>query len=141
MSLVTYPSVAIKAGREKPIIQRHPWIFSGAIHKLPADDVPNGVVVDVVDSRGNWLARGLLNRISQIQVRLLTWQQNEAIDMAFWERGLAAAITRRAALPATTTAYRLINAESDFLPGLIVDRFGDHLIVQIGERKPADVRD
>ena len=133
MTLVPYPPLVIKAGREKPIIQRHPWVFSGAIHKLPPDDVPNGAVVDVVDSHGKWLARGLLNRISQIQVRLLTWRQDEAIDDAFWKRRLAAAIARRAAFDqGNTTAYRLINAESDYLPGLIVDRFGDHLIAQIG---------
>jgi 23S rRNA (cytosine1962-C5)-methyltransferase len=132
MPQTTYAPVVIKAGREKPIIQRHPWIFSGAIHKLP-NDVPNGEVVDVVDGNGNWLARGLLNRISQIQVRILTWQQDEIIDNAFWQRRLAAAVARRTPLiRADTTAYRLINAESDYLPGLIVDRYGDHLIAQIG---------
>lgn len=140
MPIVTYPSVVIKAGREKPIIQRHPWIFSGAIHQLP-HDAANGDAVDVVDTHGQWLARGLLNRISQIQVRILTWQQDEAIDDAFWRHRLDAAIARRASISRHTTAYRLINAESDYLPGLIVDRYGEHLIMQIGilgveQRKP-----
>jgi 23S rRNA (cytosine1962-C5)-methyltransferase len=132
----TYPAVVIKAGREKPIIQHHPWVFSGAIHKLPPDapnGAPNGAVVDLVDHNGTWLARGLLNRISQIQVRILTWRQEEEIDDLFWQHRLAAAITRRTHLiKSDTTAYRLINAESDYLPGLIVDRYGDHLIAQIG---------
>ena len=132
MSIVTYPSVIIKGSREKPIIQHHPWVFSGAIHQLP-DDAANGDVVDVVDIKGKWLARGLLNRVSQIQVRILTWQQDEAIDDNFWQHRLAAAIERRTPmLTHRTTAYRLINAESDYLPGLIVDRYGDHLIMQIG---------
>lgn len=132
MHQTTYAPVVVKAGREKPIIQHHPWIFSGAIHKLPTD-APNGEVVDVVDSNGNWLARGLLNRVSQIQVRILTWQQDEAVNDAFWQRRLAAAVARRTPLlRADTTAYRLINAESDYLPGLIIDRYGDHLIAQIG---------
>jgi 23S rRNA (cytosine1962-C5)-methyltransferase len=136
MATVTYPPVVIKAGREKPIIQRHPWVFSGAIHQLPPatpDGAADGDVVDVVDSRGKWLGRGLLNRTSQIQVRILTWQQDEEIDSAFWERRIAAAIARRKVIiQPNTTAYRLINAESDYLPGLIVDRYGDHLIAQIG---------
>lgn len=129
---VTYPTVTIKAGREKPIIQHHPWVFSGAIQTLPAD-APNGAVVDVADGNGRWLARGLLNRISQIQVRLLTWRQDEMIDDAFWHRRLAASIARRASLiQRDTTAYRVVNGESDYLPGLIVDRYGDVLVAQIG---------
>lgn len=132
MPTVSYPTVTIKAGREKPIIQHHPWVFSGAIQTLPAD-APNGAVVDVIDHNGRWLARGLLNRISQIQIRLITWREDEAIDDAFWHRRLAASIARRAPLiRRDTTAYRLINGESDYLPGLIVDRYGDYLVAQIG---------
>jgi 23S rRNA (cytosine1962-C5)-methyltransferase len=137
MPTVTYPPVVLKPGREKPVIQRHPWIFSGAILKLPPnapDGAPDGAIVDIVDSADRWLARGLLNRASQIQVRILTWQQEEEINDSFWQQRLTAAVARRAPLLAQgdTTACRLINGESDYLPGLIVDRFGDHLIAQIG---------
>ncbi len=133
MTPESYAPVVIKAGREKPIIQHHPWIFSGAIQKLPAD-APDGAIVDVVDSHNRWLARGYLNRTSQIQVRILTWQQDEIVDDAFWQQRLATAVAHRIPLLAKndTTAYRLVNAESDYLPGLIVDRYGDHLIAQIG---------
>ena len=133
MTPESYAPVVIKAGREKPIIQHHPWIFSGAIQKLPAD-APDGAIVDVVDSHNRWLARGYLNRTSQIQVRILTWQQDEIVDDAFWKQRLATAVAHRIPLLAKsdTTAYRLVNAESDYLPGLIVDRYGDHLIAQIG---------
>lgn len=133
MSTVNYAPVVIKAGREKPVVQHHPWIFSGAIHKLPAG-APDGAVVDVVDSNNHWLAKGLLNRASQIQVRILSWREQESIDDTFWHRRLAAAVARRSALLVENenTACRLVNAESDYLPGLIVDQFGDHLIAQIG---------
>lgn len=125
--------VILKAGREKPIRQGHPWIFSGAIAQLPSK-VANGDLVDVYGADGTWLARGYLNRTSQIQVRILSWQAAEPIDQAFWQRRLAQAIAGRAALAATdaTTVYRLVHGESDFLPGLIVDRYGDYLVMQVG---------
>ncbi len=126
-------AVILKPGREKPLLQRHPWVFSGAIRNLP-EDAPDGSVVEVRAHDGRRLAQGFLNRRSQIQVRILTWDPHEAIDAAFWRRGLTRAIQMRAALPLgpDTTAYRLVNAESDGLPGLVVDRFGDWLVLQSG---------
>jgi 23S rRNA (cytosine1962-C5)-methyltransferase len=127
----------LKKGRAKPVLRRHPWIFSGAIERVEGDPV-DGDIVDVHDAGHNWLARGYINRRSQIRVRLLTWQQEQAIDQAFWARRLEQAITARRFLglggsdqphPATT-AYRLVHAESDYLPGLIVDRYADWLVVQ-----------
>jgi 23S rRNA (cytosine1962-C5)-methyltransferase len=133
LSDTSYAPVVLKPGREKPVLQHHPWVFSGAILKLPPS-VPDGTIVNVVDGNNRWLARGFLNRTSQIQVRILTWKQEDVIDDAFWHRRLAAAVARRTPLlvDPDTTAYRIINAESDYLPGLIVDRYGDHLIAQIG---------
>ena len=89
-------------------------------------------MVDVVSAGGEWLARGYLNRSSQITVRLLTWDTEEQIDRDFWRRRLQRAIAGRAALAADpqTTAYRLVHAESDGLPGLVVDRYGDWLVAQ-----------
>jgi 23S rRNA (cytosine1962-C5)-methyltransferase len=94
--------------------------------------VSDGDVVDVLSSDGTWLARGTLNRRSQIVVRLLTWAEDEAIDSAFWRSRLERAFAGRATLAAdpNTTAYRLVNAEGDGLPGLIVDRYGDWLVTQ-----------
>lgn len=128
-----YPAVRLKAGREKPVRQRHPWIFSGAIAAIPAK-AADGAIVDVCDAHGAFLARGYLNRRSQIQVRLLTWDADEPIDAAFWRRRLQAALDLRAALPEVRgcTALRLVNAENDFLPGLTVDRLGDYLVLQAG---------
>jgi len=123
--------VILKPGRDKPVRQHHPWIFSGAVARVKGD-VNDGDVVEVVASDGTWLARGTLNRRSQIVVRLLTWKQDESIDNAFWRSRLERAIAGRAMLASSgdTTAYRLVNAESDGLPGLIMDRYGDWLVMQ-----------
>jgi 23S rRNA (cytosine1962-C5)-methyltransferase len=124
-------TVILKRNRAKPVLQRHPWVFSGAIQRIEGE-VADGDVVDVRDAGGNWLARGTLNRRSQILVRLLTWRQDEPVDLAFWQRRLERAIAARQALARdpVTTAYRLVHAESDYLPGLIVDRYGEWLVVQ-----------
>ena len=123
--------VLLKKGRAKPVLRRHPWIFSGAIQRAERDLV-DGDIVEVRDAGNNWLARGYVNRQSQIRVRLLTWREDETIDADFWRRRLERAIAGRRALSAdpTTATYRLVHAESDYLPGLIVDRYGDWLVVQ-----------
>lgn len=126
-------TVVLKPKRDKPVRQRHPWIFSGAIASITRD-VVDGEIVSVVDSDHKWLAKGYLNRSSQIQVRLLSWDEAEEIDEAFWEKRLQAAVKRRDLLAnsSATDAYRLIHAESDFLPGLTVDRYADYLVMQVG---------
>lgn len=128
---MTLQAVFLKPGRDKPVRQRHPWVFSGAIARIqgaPAD----GDIVEVRDAQGAFLARGTLNRHSQIVVRLLTWEADEAIDAGFWRRRLERAIAGRAPLAADpdTNAYRLVNAENDGLPGLVVDRYDCFLGVQ-----------
>ena len=123
--------VILKRGREKPVLNRHPWIFSGAIQRIEGE-VADGEVVAVADCRGGFLARGYLNRRSQIAVRLLTWDEGEVIETDFWRRRLERAFASRQALAddPSTDAYRLVNAESDLLPGLVLDRYGDYLVVQ-----------
>ncbi len=125
------PTVRLLPGKDRPVRQRHPWIFSGAIGRTHGELVPGGLA-DVLDANGTWLARGYVNPRSQIVVRLLTWERDEWPDDEFWRRRLARAAAARADLAAdpTTTAYRLAYAESDGLPGLIVDRYGDWLAVQ-----------
>ncbi len=124
-------AVVLKRGREKPVQQGHPWVFSGAIERIPPD-APDGSIVDLTDAGGTWLARGSLNRRSQMQVRLLTWAHDEAIDAAFWRRRIERAVSARAPLRAESNALRLIFAENDYLPGLIVDQFGEYLVLQAG---------
>lgn len=125
------PLVTLKPGREKSVRNRHPWLFSGAIADI-ARDARDGEIVDVHSAAGAWLARGYLNRRSQIQVRLLSWDETTPIDRAFWRSRLQRAIAGRAALAADadTDAYRLVYAENDGLPGLVVDRYGDWLVLQ-----------
>jgi len=123
--------VFLRKGRATPVLRRHPWIFSGSIDSV-AGDPDDGCIVDVYDAGHNWLARGYINRKSQITVRLLTWQRDEVVNRAFWRRHLERCITAREALAQNPkiTAYRLVHAESDYLPGLIVDRYDDWLVVQ-----------
>jgi 23S rRNA (cytosine1962-C5)-methyltransferase len=123
--------VILKKGRAKPVNQRHPWVYSGAVDRVEGDPA-DGDVVDVRDAGNNWLARGYINPQSQIVVRLLTWHPDEVIDRAFWWSRLARAVAARSSLAddGSTNAYRLVHAESDYLPGLIVDRYADWLVVQ-----------
>jgi len=120
----------LKPGREQSVLSRHPWIFSGAVERV-IGDASDGDTVAVYSSRGQFLARGVLNWQSQIAVRLLTWD-DQAVNASLWRQQLVAAVERRAALAAdeSTNAYRLVHAEADGLPGLIVDRYGEWLVVQ-----------
>ena len=123
--------VVLKKGREKSVLNRHPWIFSGAIDRIEGDPT-DGDVVDVWDSRARFIARGSINQRSQIVIRILTWDQNDFVNEDFWRARIARAIDLREALATDplTDAYRLVHAEADGLPGLIVDRYGPWLVVQ-----------
>ena len=125
-------SLILKKNRDKPIRNRHPWVFSGAISKVEDPIAKPGQLVDIFDDDGDWLARGYYNPNSQIRARILTWQAAESIDRHFWSGRVAQASRLRQLLDLEpdTTAYRLINAEADGLPGLIVDKYGDYLVVQ-----------
>jgi 23S rRNA (cytosine1962-C5)-methyltransferase len=123
--------VILKHGREKAARNRHPWIYGGAIERITGQ-AEDGDVVTVRDARGRFLAQGYLNRRSQIVVRLLSWREGERIDDVFWAQRIGAAVQRRRTLDSDpgTNAYRLVHAEADLLPGLIVDRYADFLVVQ-----------
>jgi 23S rRNA (cytosine1962-C5)-methyltransferase len=125
-------AVRLKPGREKSVLNRHPWLFSGAVGRREGSPRP-GDTVDVLDSAGGFLARGYYNPRSQIVVRLLTWDAGQAIDAAFWEMRLGASMARREALSddPDTTAFRLVYAESDGLPGLIVDLYDEWVVLQV----------
>ncbi len=117
-------SLVLQRGREKSVRRRHPWIFSGSVASL--GDAPDGHVTDVADAGGHFLARAYINRKSQIVGRVLTWDEDEPIDAAFWRRRIARAVAARGA----ARVARLVNAESDGLPGLVVDRYGEWLVLQ-----------
>lgn len=141
-------TLILKSGRSKPVHNRHPWVFSGAIGRLDGQPAP-GDLVTIVDHKGEPLAIAYYNAKSQIQARILSWDPSRPINEDFWRERLRRAIelreanleirhTNEASPPhpfspaplASTTAYRLINAEADGLPGLVVDRYGDYLVMQ-----------
>ena len=120
--------IRLRPGRDKPIRQRHPWIYSGAI--AHAEHAVDGELVSVLDHKGRFLARGYWNSRSQIQVRILTWQ-DEAINADWWRGRLQRACQLRQHLAGQTQpAYRLVHAENDYLPGLVIDRYADWFVLQ-----------
>jgi 23S rRNA (cytosine1962-C5)-methyltransferase len=138
------PAVILKPGREKSLLRRHPWIFSGAIQQLDREPAP-GMTVDVLSSGGDLLARAAYSPHSQIRARVWAFA-DEPINAEFFRRRIQAAIrsrdtffplllgedreARKAPGVRSTDALRLIYAESDGLPGLIVDRYGEMLVLQ-----------
>ncbi len=124
--------VVIKKGREFSVMRRHPWIFSGAVARAD-DGIGTGETVRVSDAKGTALGFGAWSPASQIRVRMWTFDPAETVDGAFFERRLAVAARARAdlgVLRGDDNALRLVNAESDGLPGLVVDRYGDFLVCQ-----------
>ncbi len=125
----SYPVLQLRSGREYSLLNGHPWVFSGAFRELPRDMAP-GSVADVVNSRGDWIARGYVNPRNSLSFRALTYNPSDVISEEWFVGRVRSAAGLRALLPADVTAYRLIHAEADFLPGLIVDRFDRWLVVQ-----------
>lgn len=129
-----YPVVIIKDNKVKLIKKsKHPWIFSGALHNIDRyEDYKMGEIVDVVDSKGNFICRGFFNKYSQIAVQVLTRDYNVIINQDFWNTTLSNAIGRRKIFSKnkSTNAYRLVFSSADYLPGLIVDKYADYVVIQ-----------
>lgn len=125
------PSLILKPKREKSLVNRHPWIFSGAVARIDGS-ATNGQTVDIIAADGRWLAGAAVSPHSQIRGRVWSFDRDETIDEAFFVRRLQQAQNLRAPILADgdTTACRLVCAESDGLPGLIVDRYDRWLVCQ-----------
>jgi len=123
------PRVILMRGREKPVLRGHPWVFSGAVAKVEGEVSP-GEVGEVYSKGGQFLGLGHINPRSQIVVRLLTQKKEELRENFFRERISRAVALREDWLKGKTNAYRVINGEGDYLPGLIVDRYRDTLVLQ-----------
>ena len=121
----------LKSGREKSLLRRHPWIFSGAVHHVDGSPVP-GETVSLLSSKGDFLARAAYSPSSQIRARVWTFDPDEKVDTDIFHNRIQKAIAARRTLSIAkdSDAYRLIHAESDGLPGLIVDRYADVLVLQ-----------
>jgi 23S rRNA (cytosine1962-C5)-methyltransferase len=120
----------LRSGKDRPARLGHPWIFSGALRDLPADLAP-GSPVRVLAADATFIGVGYANPACTIAVRLLS-RVDEPVDAAFVHRRVADALAwRRLLVDADTDAYRVVNGEGDGLPGIVVDRFADVLVVQI----------
>ncbi len=127
--MANLPKLILKKGREKSLLQGHPWIFSGAVERIDGEVSP-GQVGEVYTREGQFLGIGHVNPLSQIIFRCLTRRREDLDENFFRSRILRASQIREERYKKRTNAYRLINGEGDLLPGLIVDRYGEVLVLQ-----------
>src|SRR5207302_1352621 len=122
------PQIRLKIARRSS----HPWIFQKMVER-PAARIRGGSVVDIVDRDGQWVGRGFFNAHSRIALRVLSTDQAEMIDEAFFSKRLGRAISLRRdllTLDSATDAYRLVHSEADGLSGLVADRFGATIVLE-----------
>ncbi|SFI40094.1 class I SAM-dependent rRNA methyltransferase [Nitrosomonas sp. Nm34] len=125
--------IILKAGKEKSLLRRHPWVYSGAISRVeghPSD----GDTVSIYTNQKVFLAHAAYHSKAPIAARVWSWQQDERIDEAFFYRKLTHALEFRKELGLSqfSTGCRLVHGESDGLPGLVIDQYGRILVIQIG---------
>ncbi|ANQ83741.1 SAM dependent methyl transferase [Azoarcus olearius] len=119
-------------GKERSLLRRHPWIFAGSVERLEGR-ARAGDTVDVLSADGRVLGRAAWSPVSQIRARMWCFDADTTIDHAFFKRRVAAAVAARQSHPLLTgqDGLRLIHGESDGLPGVIADRYGDVVVVQL----------
>ncbi len=126
----TGPRLLVKAGREKSLLRRHPWVFSGAIERQDgAMRAGDTVAVEALD--GRFLGWAIVSPDSQIRARVWSWSPTERVDEALIAARIERALARRARVLPASTSLRLLHGEADGLPGCICDRYGDQLVVQL----------
>lgn len=125
------PEIILKPGREKSLLRRHPWIFSGAVADVHGSP-KIGETVEIFSSTGDFLARAAYNPNSNIVGRVWTWDRSEQVDPKLLEDRLRRAIELRHKIKdlIQSNAMRLVHGESDGLPGLILDQYGDVYVIQ-----------
>jgi 23S rRNA (cytosine1962-C5)-methyltransferase len=139
MNTPALPVVQLKIERRS----NHPWIFQKMVEKPVAKPKP-GSLVDIVDNTGAWVGRGFYNGHSRIALRVLTADPDEAIDEAWFARKIRAAVALRRdllKLDETTDAWRVVHSEGDGISGLVVDRYGDLLVVEFFSAGPFRYRE
>jgi 23S rRNA (cytosine1962-C5)-methyltransferase len=136
------PVLRLKPGREKSLLRRHPWVFSGAVAGVEGTPEP-GATVKIANSSGEFLAWGAYSPQSQIRARVWSWDPKEQIDAAFFRLRLERAFAARRSLleRGETDALRLVHAESDGLPGLVIDRYAGVVVVQFLSQGPEHWRE
>ncbi|MEK5491572.1 class I SAM-dependent rRNA methyltransferase [Paenibacillus sp. FSL R7-0297] len=123
-------SVILERNRKKRLEQGHPWVYASEVASVDGEPLAGGIV-DVLNHQGRYLATGYYNPASQIRVRILSQSKLSAMDTAFFAGRFATALQHRERFLPGADAYRLVYGEADFLPGLIIDRFGEVLVVQL----------
>jgi 23S rRNA (cytosine1962-C5)-methyltransferase len=123
------PTILLKPGESDRIVAGHPWIYHGEVLRLTAP-ITDGALVQVKDHRQRLLGVGFYNSRSKINVRILAPERVD-VDGKFFEERIHAALAVRQKHLSGATSFRIVNAESDFLSGLIVDKYEDVLVVQI----------
>lgn len=124
-----YPVLKLKKGHEKRVRAGHLWVYSNELEKIDKT-LPVGCLVDVINSKDEFIGTGFYNPNSLITVRILT-RKKEPIDREFFSKRLKIAQEARASLCKYRTAYRLVHSESDFLPGLVIDKYNDSYSIQL----------
>jgi 23S rRNA (cytosine1962-C5)-methyltransferase len=121
--------ITLRAGKERSLLKRHPWVFESSIARGGADA---GETVRVESADGAFLCWAAFSPQSQIRLRAWSFDEAERIDAAFFKRRIEQAVAMRARLAIASDAWRLVHGEADGLPGLVVDRYGDTLVAQFG---------
>jgi 23S rRNA (cytosine1962-C5)-methyltransferase len=133
-------TIQLKAGKERSALRGHPWVFDSAIAKGGGDA---GETVRVESQTGQFLGWAAFSPTSRIRARIWSFQNDQRIDAAFFEKQVAAAVAMRARLQVPSNGVRLVHGEADGLPGLIVDSYDDTLVAQFlsagTERFKADI--
>ncbi len=130
IKLTTAKRLILKKGREKPLKHKHPWIFSGAVERIEGDPAP-GETVEIRSFGGEFLAQGAYSPESQIRARVWSWLQDQDVSIDFFRSKIKQAIQYREQVKYDYPMRRLIHAESDGLPGLVVDQYGEVLVLQL----------
>lgn len=125
------PVVRLQPDRDRSLRRRHPWLYSGAVARVEGEPAA-GDIVRLVDHEGEFLGWAYFNQRSQILARVVDWNESASINDAWWRRRIAETVERREEIPSLRgcNVCRLVHSEADGLPGLIVDRYGDWLVVQ-----------
>ncbi|MCG6876207.1 MAG: class I SAM-dependent methyltransferase [Betaproteobacteria bacterium] len=124
-------AIHLKPGREKSLLRRHPWVFSGAVDRVQGEPASGGTT-DVFSSDGRWLARAAYSPRSQIRARVWTWTRETAIDAGFFRRRIRDALaTRPEILTGEGVARRLVHGEADGLPGVVADCYAGIAVLQL----------
>jgi 23S rRNA (cytosine1962-C5)-methyltransferase len=126
------PTLVLKPRRDRSLLRHHPWIFSGAVAQVTGAPAP-GDTLEVRSSEGRWLARAAYSPASQITGRVWTFLESEAVEPGLFRTRMRHAFRRRAPLAegGRIDALRLVYAENDGLPGVVLDRYGAFLVLQL----------